>query len=164
MFNSFDMRMFKAARSEADKSEFDPFHLGCVIVYKKNIISRGWNKAKTHPMQRLYNKYRKFNNDDGTHYIIDSVHAEIDAISKIPYTVKKEIDDNGDWHNVKIYVYRKSNTKRSKYSCAKPCKACMNAIKDLGITDVYYTDWDGLGYLKIGGDIDEVDSCCCDED
>ena len=35
---NFDEKMFAAAAKEAEKSDFENFHMGCVIVYKKHIF------------------------------------------------------------------------------------------------------------------------------
>ena len=37
-FTNFEKRMFLAARAEAEKSDYDRFHIGCVITYKNKII------------------------------------------------------------------------------------------------------------------------------
>ena len=71
--------------------------------------------------------------------------AESAAIASVPYAVGKDID----WSKVHVYVYRICNGKKHGYGNARPCPACMNAIKDMGIKNVYYTDEEGLGYLKL---------------
>lgn len=143
---NFDKRMFAIAKGEALKSDYNQFKLGCVVVYKKKIISCGHNKDKTHPNQKKYNKYRDFNNVEHI-YIKHSVHAEIDAISGIPFLVGKKIDEENGWDKVKVYVYRYSKTKT--LACARPCEACMEMIKSLGIKHVYFTDDYGIGYINI---------------
>lgn len=144
-FSKFDLRMFNEARMEAESSDYKRFHMGAVIVYKKHIIGRGHNSDKSHPMQKEYNrKYRTFNNVGGN-FIADSLHAEISAISSIPYTV----GINVDWPKAKIYVYRISHGTKLGYGLAKPCPACMNALRDLGIKNIYYTDTSGYSYLQL---------------
>ena len=54
----FDEKMFAAAHKEDEKSDFDSFHMGCVIVYKGAVLAKGCNSDKTHPMQAKYNKWR----------------------------------------------------------------------------------------------------------
>lgn len=141
--------MFKAARKEAFKSEFAKFHYGAVIVYKKNIIAVGHNKEKTHPFQKHYNKYRPLDFINENDYIKECVHAEIDAISHIPYVIGKELDKTSGWSDVSIYVYRVSRNKNKRFAIAKPCEGCFAAIKDLGIKDIYYTDREGYSYLRL---------------
>lgn len=144
-FKNFDLRMFEKAHIEAERSEYDRFRVGCVIAYKKHIIGSGRNGNKSNPMQKEYNrKYRHFNNTNGE-YIHDAVHAEIAAIQSIPYTVGIEVD----WSKVYIYVYRICPGKSNGYGNAKPCAACMAAIRELGIKNVYYTDDDGFSYLRL---------------
>lgn len=132
-FSKFDRKMFQFARKEAYQSDFDGFHTGCVIVYKHHIIGAAANSDKTHPMQARYNQYRDFNKTKSC--IKHSLHAEIAAISTIPYTIGKEID----WSKVKVYIYRISPGKEFGFGLAKPCPACQEALKDLGIQHIYYT-------------------------
>lgn len=143
--NKFDRRMFKEAREEARKSDYKRFHVGAVLVYGHTIIGRGHNSIKSHPVQKEYNKrYRIFNSTEGK-FILDSIHAEIAAIQSVPYVTGIEVD----WSKVRIYVYRICKGKSLGYGSAKPCPACMNAIKDIGIKKVYFTDDDGLGYIEL---------------
>ena len=142
-FGNFDLKMFEAAKKEAEKSDFDRFHVGAVITYGHRIIGRGHNSDKTHPLQEHYNTlYRTFNNDSSG-VIKHSIHAEIKAISSIPFVIGKEIDFN----KASIYVYR--ICKKKPYGNSRPCSACMAAIKDLGIRNVYYTSDFGLSYLEL---------------
>lgn len=142
---NFDRKMFHYAYLEALKSDYKRFNIGCVIVYKHTIIGRGHNSNKSDPMQKQYNrKYRTFNYVGGT-YIHDSLHAEISALKSISYVVGKEVD----FSKAKIYVYRISKGKRLGFGCSKPCCACMNAIRDIGIKHVYFTDDDGYSYLEL---------------
>jgi len=136
--SKFDKQMFAAARKQAVQSDYEDFHIGCVIVYKKHIIGTGFNSDKTHPMQAHYNKYRKF--DKTKNGIKHSIHAEIAAINDIPYVVGKKVE----WSKVKIYIYRKCIDK--PYGLARPCAGCMQAIKDLGIKHIYYTGEEGYVY------------------
>lgn len=142
---NFDRRMFDQARLEAEKSEFERFNLGCVIAYKGHIIGRGRNGNKSHPRQKLYNRrYRKFNVSKGQ-AINDAIHAEVHAISSVRYVVGKDVD----WSKASIYIYRICNGKPLGYGNAKPCPACMQAIRDLGIRHVYFTDDNGYSYLEL---------------
>ena len=129
----FDEKMFILARKAARTSDFDTFHVGCVITYKKKIIGIGANSDKTHPMQAYYNKYRHFNKTKNG--VKHSIHAEIAAINSIPYTVGKEID----WSKVKVYIYRICKGKEGGHGLAAPCSGCRQALMDLGIQHVYYS-------------------------
>lgn len=144
-FTNFDMRMFDKARLEAEKVYNQRAKVGCVIAYKGHIIGRGHNSSKSHPLQKQYNRrYRNFNNANGS-FVNDTIHAEVDAINSISYTTGIKVD----WSKAKVFVYRICNGKRLGYGCAKPCPACMNAIKDLGIKKIYYTDDEGYSYLEL---------------
>ena len=142
MITKFDEQMFAAARKQAKKSDFDSFHVGCVIVYKKHIIGAASNSDKTHPMQAYYNKYRKFNKTKSG--IKHSVHAEIAAINSIPYTIGREVE----WSKVKVYIWRICPGKPGQHGLARPCAGCAKALRDLGIQNIYYTTDGGYAYER----------------
>ena len=73
---------FAHAKHIALMSDYNRVHIGCIAIYNNSIISVGWNKSKTHPLQKYYNRFRNFNETSNT---IQSIHAEIDCISKIQY-------------------------------------------------------------------------------
>ena len=125
---------FTHARHIALLSEYERVHIGCIAIYNNSIISVGWNKSKTHPLQKYYNKFRNFNETSNT---IHSIHAEIDCISKIQYMDIK-------WDKVKIFVYREMLD--GNIGMARPCEACMAYIKDMGIKNIYYTTNDGFAH------------------
>jgi tRNA(Arg) A34 adenosine deaminase TadA len=138
-----DYYYFEQARQEALKSDFGSIKLGSVLVYKGKIIGRGHNSKKTAPVQKYYNRYRKFNKTAKA--IEHSLHAEIACIKSIHYTVKETVD----FSRCKIYTYRICPGKPLGYGCAKSCPGCMHAIKDIGIKDVYYTEDNGYAYLRL---------------
>ena len=127
-----DSRAFEFARDMAEMSHFWRQRVGCVIVYKKKIISTGINSSKTHPLQKEYNRFR-YPDDNTPHYI----HAEIHALMQLRNT-------DIDWSKVKLYVYRIKKNESNGCGCARPCPACMEYIKDLGIKHIYYTTSDSL--------------------
>ena len=143
--NNRDYRYFEMARQEALKSDFDRFHVGCVIVYKGRIIGRGANSDKTHPLQQKYNKERHFNKLNGAKPIKHSIHAELAALKSIPYPIQESID----WGKVKIYVFRIAPGKKLHQGCARPCAGCMKALRDKNIQKVYYSTDDGYCYERI---------------
>lgn len=132
-FSKFDKQMFKAARKVAETSDFATFHMGAVVVYKKHIIGAASNSDKTHPMQAIYNQYRKFNKTKNG--IKHSVHAEIAALNSVPYPIGKDVD----WSKVRVYIYRIAPGLPKGYGVAKPCPGCEQALRDLGIKHIYYT-------------------------
>ena len=142
-FSKFDMKMFNKAREIAKTSDFDHFHLGCILVYKHRILAAASNTNKTHPQQKYYNQFRQFRK--GPKPCLHTMHAEIAAINSIPYPVGIEVD----WKNVDIYVYRIAPGLRSKHGMARPCAGCMAALKKLGIRNIYYTTDDGYAYERL---------------
>ena len=135
-----DFHLFQAAQSISMKSSYtgsSKAHLGCVVVYKRTILANGYNSNKTHPMQAKYNRLR-YKND--SRYLPPKVHAEIAALSKIKYL-------DIDFSKVHLYIYRelKGGTK----ALARPCAACLSAIKEMGIKHIHYTTYDGYAYEKL---------------
>lgn len=142
-FSNFDYRMFDVARRVAQESDFDNFHIGCVIVYKKHIVASACNTNKTSPKQKKYNKIRKFNK--GTKPTKHSMHAEIRALSLIPYPLAQTIN----WRDVSVYVYRICKGKRLGQGLARSCPGCMAALKDKGIKKLFYTTDTGFCYEEL---------------
>ena len=134
-----DYKFFEMARKVAENSTYKQFHIGAIIVYKGNVVSTGYNSRKTHPIQKKYNrKYRYFNDSDKP--IEDMLHAEISSLVNIPYCV----DQNIDYSQAKIYIYRICPGKRLKMGLCRPCPACFAALRDKGFKKVYYTTDDGF--------------------
>lgn len=142
--SNFDKKMFRKAREVAETSNFEHFHLGCVITYKRHILSAASNSNKTHPKQKYYNhKFREFRK--GSKPAAHTVHAEMAAISDIPYPVGIQVD----WKDVNVYVYRIAHGIPSGHGMARPCPACMAALKNLGVRNIYYTTDVGYAYEKL---------------
>lgn len=142
-FSNFDYRMFDAARRVALQSDFDNFHIGCVIVYKKHIIASACNTNKTSPKQKKYNRKRNFNKS--SKLTKHSMHAEIRALSLIPYPLQQTIN----WREVSVYTYRICRGKRLGHGLARSCAGCMAAIKDMGIKKIYYTTDEGFAMEEL---------------
>lgn len=141
VITNFDRNMFHQARLEAMKSTHEKFHIGCIVVYKHKIISRGFNSEKTHPIQDSFNRFREFNNYNS--YSPSSIHAEIAALCSIRRCVRINVN----WSKVKVYVYRLR--KNGDGACAKPCSACENFMRFLGISGCYYSeDNNCLAYIS----------------
>ena len=132
-------KYFIYARNAAEYSDFTKIHVGCVAIYKGKIIGEGYNSNKTHPVQERYNRYRNARNYD-TSSLLPKLHAEIMCLNSIK-------DKNINWKKVKLYIYRIRNDR--PFGIARPCPACMNALKDLGICDIYYTTDAGYAHEKI---------------
>lgn len=122
-------KYFEMTKRVAMNSEFNRVHVGCIAIYKGRMIGSGFNSEKTHPMQYHYNRYRQNDNVISAN-LLPKIHAEIMCISSIK---KQDID----FKKVKLFIYRIRNDQ--PFGIARPCAACMNAIKDLGIKNIYYT-------------------------
>lgn len=133
--NNRQKRYFNIAREVSLLSDFKRARVGAVVVERNRIVSSGHNSSKTSTLQDRYNKYRGI--DDST-ICIPRVHAEIAALRPL---LKQDVD----WMHTSIYVYRE--LKDGQVSCAKPCPACTRLIHELGIRNIFYTDWDG-SYVK----------------
>ena len=124
-----DTKYFMKARQVALISDYPKIHVGCVAVYKGQVIGIGCNSNKTHPIQKYYNRYREQSDS-----LLPKLHAEINCINQI-----KNLDIN--FSKVRLYIYRLYN--EQPYRTTRPCPSCMAAIKDLGIKNIYYTTADG---------------------
>ena len=146
--NSFDKKMFDKAKSVAEKSTYKYHSIGCVIVYHRRIIATAANSAKSHPMQKKYNRrYREFHITEKP--IHDGAHAEILALSHIKKPMSDLLDKKNDWGAVKVYIYRISPGHKSGMGIARPCSACYAALIDKGIKHIYYTANDRFVYEEM---------------
>lgn len=135
-------RGFKLAKKASAFSDYNKIHIGAVVMYKNKPIGIGWNTKKTHPLQFKYNKYREAN--IGRKYIADEhlpmLHAEIMALQDATRRF------NGDLSKCSIFVY--SEKKDGYTRLTRPCKACSQQLKDLGIKNIYYTTNNGWNYER----------------
>lgn len=125
-----DLYYYKKARNISKLSMFPRVKIGCIAVYKKNIIGVGFNSQKTNPLQAKYNIYRNMVQFDGKP-INDFLHAEISCLNSI-----RDLDI--DFSKVELFIYREDCN--NNLAMCKPCEACEQAIKDFGINTVHYTD------------------------
>lgn len=125
------LRFFNVAREVSLLSDFKRARVGAVVVDGNRIISSGHNSQKTSTIQDKYNKYRHFEDLNGS---LPRIHAEIAALTPL-------LKQGVDLTRANIYVYRE--LRDGTISCARPCPACKQLIHELGIKNVYYSDWDG---------------------
>ena len=142
MFKNTDYRYFDKARKVATISDYYKTHVGCVAVYRGQVVGLGCNCNKTHPVQKKYNRYRSLYSKGVEP--LPKLHAEINCINQIKHL-------NINFAKVKLYIYRIRNNQPFGLAC--PCPSCMAAIKDLGIRDIYYTTNDGYSYERLENNI-----------
>jgi len=107
--------LYSRAIIVAKKSDMEHRH-ACLIVKKREIIAEGFNK-KSDMFEQIY-----------------SIHAEMDAISKLASRSK------GYTNDCDMYVYRIGTDLCSNPTkLSKPCKRCEDAIRKVGIKRVYYS-------------------------
>ena len=134
-----DYRYFQKARQVALVSDFAKVHIGCVAIYQGRIIGIGCNTNKTHPQQLYYNRFRVCQ-DENILNGLPKLHAEINCLNAI-----RNMDIN--FGRVKLYIYRARCDQL--HSMARPCRSCMEAIKDIGIKHIYYTTDEGFAHERI---------------
>jgi deoxycytidylate deaminase len=104
--------------------------MSAALVARREILSIGINKKKSHPMQKIFGK-----NSDSIF-----LHAEIDAIAKA-----QRIDPESIPNSV-LYISRvrwlDSARSRLIWGKSRPCLGCMGAIRHFGISEVVYTEDD----------------------
>lgn len=135
--NNRDYKYFEHAKHIAMLSDSSNIHIGYVAVLGNRIVSTGYNTPKTHPLQAHYNRFRDFNGEAMYNH---TLHAEIACILPL-----RHADIN--WSKVKLYGYRIRGDIGK--GIARPCKACMAALRSLGIQDVYYTTDGGFAHEEI---------------
>ena len=135
-FTQRDRKLIEYATSFAYTSQHDITRVGAVIADGKSIVACGINSHQSHPMQKRYNIYRNFRNDHtgATHHL----HAEIAALIKVRWN---------DLSGMSIYVTRV--LRDGSHGIARPCPACMAALKDHKINKIYYTTATGIAYEEI---------------
>lgn len=140
-----DSHLFKLARECSFKSDYSGCgraRIGCIISYKGTVLAKGFNTDRTHTDQAKYNKWRY--KDCGNKYLPCKLHSEVAALSKIKYL-------DIDFSKVHIYVYRE--LRDGKLGMARPCRACMAAIKEMGIKYVHYTTDSGFAAERIAKNV-----------
>lgn len=116
-------KFFNLARKLSYKSDYHSHRLGAVIVKGGDILGVGFNKRKTHPLSKT-----RFNN----------IHAELSAVLNSGLESLKGCD---------IYVYRE--TRHGQPAMARPCAHCVEMLKQLSISKVYYTTDFGFTQEKL---------------
>lgn len=118
-------------------SDHKRFPLGAVITVKGVKVAEGFNQYKSHPLQKFFNQYRT--NLLGSKGVLDAVpnhlHAELDAMLKA-------IRAGVDLSKAEITVSHIGSN--GQFKMARPCPACMQAIKFFKVPVVNYFTEDGF--------------------
>lgn len=126
---------FEAAKAVSQMSDFPRIKIGAVAVYKHHIISSGYNSVKTAPIQKKYNIYRFA--EDANH----ALHAEVMCLK--PLVGRKYID----FRYVDLYIYRAGC--HGDLMLSRPCPSCLKLITELGIRNIYFTNYGGFSHEEI---------------
>lgn len=110
--------------------------IAALLVHRNEIISVGYNKMKSHPMAKRFQKHEE------ALYL----HAEIDCIKNA-----LRIVDVDYLSKCTMYVLRvkhpENDNKKFIRGMAKPCCGCVMAIETFGIKKVYFTTNEGVDTL-----------------
>ena len=109
----------RRASIEAHKSVHPQHRLGAVVVKGHRILSTGFNQMRSSGVLKT-----------------NTLHAEAAAILKLLKEHRLEDLSGSD-----LYVTR--YTRGGMVGLAKPCKACMDLIRSVGIENIYYTTNEG---------------------
>jgi len=130
-------KRFRRAVKAALESDFR-VQVGCAVYNKGKLITTGASTNKTHPLQHKFNSYRDF--DCNANLCLDKAHAEMIALSRL-----KSIDI--DMKDVTFYVVRLC--KSQPFGLARPCKACLTALRNAGVRRVCYSTQHGYAEERI---------------
>ena len=130
-------KYLKLALRCIDGNEYDSdpqYKHAAVIVKGGRVLSIGTNKGKTHPKSVV-------TDDKGESYSL-SIHAEMDAISKIK--------NKNQLKGATIYVARKGRAGTAGMSC--PCKVCQRLINKYVFKRAVFTTDYGTGTMQFTGE------------
>lgn len=122
MLTEREQRYIKEALAVSCKSDYERVHIGTVLVRKNEIIGRGVNLNRPHPLQYKYNT--KARRPESAHRLHSEVHALISGRADL---VKGSV----------AYIARMDKTGRM--AMCRPCEACEMALKEFGVKAVVYT-------------------------
>ena len=100
------------------------------LVYRGKVVNFGINSDKTSPMQ---NKYRLRTDLKYIENFIDKEHSEVNCLRKT--------DESICFEKCELVIISKKRD--GDFRLARPCDVCMSAIKDFGISKIYYTNKNG---------------------
>lgn len=122
-----DRRFMLEALKESLKSNYRRVNIGAVLVVGNYVAGRGANLNKPHPLQYKYNI--RSARPPSQH----KLHAEVHALVS---------SNHFDLSNGSVYVGRFD--RNGQLAMCRPCKACQLALKEAGVTSMYYTTPQGI--------------------
>ncbi len=114
-FSKREIYLMAKAEKIAMMSELPNRH-GCIVAVRRKIVGLGWNKGKTHPA--------------ASKTISQHIHAELAAIIGV---------NAKDLRGADIFVARKMRGKGQDLGMSRPCKHCLELIRQAGVKWMYYT-------------------------
>lgn len=123
-------KFFKHAKAASEMSSFPRVHIGAIVTCGNKVVGVGFNSRKSSPIQKKYNKYRNFDCSATNTEPLHLTHAEVAALGQLKYM---DIDVS----KCEVWTYRENLN--HELSLSRPCAACMNYLKDLGIKKIHYT-------------------------
>ena len=124
-----DHRFMLEALRESLKSDYRRVNIGAVLVVGNYIAGKGANLNKPHPLQYKYNEKAK--RPPSQHKLHAEVHALVNS---------KQFDLT----NGVVYVGRLD--RNGLLAMCRPCKACRLALKEAGVTTMFYTTPQGIAH------------------
>lgn len=104
--------------------------IGAVIIKDGKLLGWGANMDEKHPLQEHYNE------KVGRVAFSGSLHAEVNAL------IKAYRNGHGDMAGATMFVGRLN--KLGTLAMCRPCKACVEALHDVNIRDIVYTDMENI--------------------
>ena len=110
--------------------------VAALLVHRNEIIAVGYNKMKSHPMAKRFQKHEE------ALYL----HAEVDCIKNALRVVDVDYLSKCTMYVLRVKHPDNSN-KKFVHGLAKPCSGCNMAIETFGIKKVYFTTNEGYDVL-----------------
>lgn len=121
------LSMLSKAATLGQLSDVPKYKIGAILVFKKSIISTGFNKQKSHPLQLKYNKFREIGKRHRSF-----VHAEIDCLKNVRHVPK----------GATLFIGRLDM--RGNPAICRPCEACLQLISLYSISEIVYNTPNGF--------------------
>lgn len=122
----FDREMMNTLYGMTEREPVAGAQIASSVVFKKEVVSVGFNRRKTHPLQKRFSK-----NDEAIF-----LHAEIDALIQ----ARRELTLD-ELSKSTVYLSRRKYDKdrNPMWGLAKPCEGCERALKHFCIPKVVYS-------------------------